>query len=80
MVNLSDAVTGKRIGSITGEQLQFLVDQLEEESLEDRDYAITRMTVDYLETQGGDPDLIALLRQALGGREEVMIRWSRTVV
>jgi processive 1,2-diacylglycerol beta-glucosyltransferase len=80
MVNLYDAVTGQHIGSINGEQLQFLIDQLEEESLEDRDYAITRMTVDFLETQGGDPGLIDLLRQALGGRDEVTIRWSRTVV
>ena len=78
MINLYDAVTGQRVGSITSEQLQFLIEQLEEESLEDRDYAITRMTVDYLESQGGDPDFIALLRQALGGREEVTIRWSRT--
>ena len=77
MINLYDAVTGQRIGSITVEQLQFLIEQLEEESLEDRDYAITRMTVDYLESQGGDSDLIALLRQALGGQEEVTIRWSR---
>jgi hypothetical protein len=80
MINLDDAVTGQRIGSITVEQLQFLIDQLEEESLEDRDYAITRMTVDFLDTQGGDPALIALLRQALGGRDEVTVRWSRTVV
>jgi hypothetical protein len=77
MINLYDQATGQRIGSIDPDQLQFLIEQLEEETLEDRDYAITRMTVDFLETQGGDPALIALLRQALGGREEVSIRWSR---
>lgn len=77
MINLYDQATGHRLGSISDEQLQFLMDQMEEESLEDRDYAITRMTVDYLETQGGDPALIGLLRQALGNREEVIVRWSR---
>lgn len=78
MINLYEQETNQRLGSVNAEQLQFLIDQLEEESLEDREYAITRMTVDYLEGQGGDPTLISLLRGALGGREEVLIRWSRS--
>lgn len=78
MINLYDQETNQLIGSISDEQLQFMIDQLEEESLEDRDYAITRMTVDYFETQGGDPELIAMLRSALGGRDEVNIRWLRS--
>jgi processive 1,2-diacylglycerol beta-glucosyltransferase len=77
MINLYEQGTNQQIGSLSDEQLQFLIDQMEEESLEDRDYAITRMTVDFLEAQGGDPELIALLRSALGGREEMTIRWSR---
>jgi processive 1,2-diacylglycerol beta-glucosyltransferase len=77
MINLQDQTSGQFIGSITDEQLQFLIDQLEEESLTDRDYAITRMTVDYLESQGASPELLALLRKALDSREEVLVKWTR---
>jgi hypothetical protein len=52
MVNLYIQETGEFTGRITEEQFQFLVDQLEEETLEDRDYAITPMTVDFLVAQG----------------------------
>jgi hypothetical protein len=78
MVNLYIQETGEFTGRITEEQFQFLVDQLEEETLEDRDYAITPMTVDFLVAQGGDPELINLLRRALGDRSEVNVRWSRS--
>jgi processive 1,2-diacylglycerol beta-glucosyltransferase len=78
LVNLYVQETGEQLGSITDEQFQFLVDQLEEESLEDRDYAITPMTVDFLAAQGADRALLDLLRQALGDRSEVNVRWSRT--
>ena len=65
------------LGEISGKQLQFLIDYLEEEFLEDRDYAITNLTLDYLSARGADPDLIALLRQALGDSEEITIIWKR---
>ena len=38
MIRLYDKDSGAELGTITKEQLQFLVDQLEQESLEDRDY------------------------------------------
>lgn len=77
MIKLFDAQTGEMIGSITEAQLQFLKEQLEEESLEDQDYAIARMTVAYFATLDADPQLITLLTRALGTKEEVIIRWTR---
>ena len=65
------------LGEISGKQLQFLIDYLEEEFLEDRDYAITKLTLDYLGAGGADPALMALLRQALGEAEEITIIWKR---
>jgi processive 1,2-diacylglycerol beta-glucosyltransferase len=76
MINLTDEDTGQPIGSITEAQLQYLIDQLEEEWPEDRDYAITPMLVDYFEGQGADSELVALFRKALRGREAVNILWS----
>ncbi|UCG53237.1 MAG: galactosyldiacylglycerol synthase [Candidatus Latescibacterota bacterium] len=77
MINLYDNETGQFLGRITEEELQYLIDELEEESLEDRDYYLTRDTIDMLEKTGGDTDLVKLLRTALGDRDGVEIRWSR---
>ena len=64
------------LGEISGEQLQFLVDNLEEEFIEDRDYAITRLTIDYLDAKGADPALSSLLKLALGEQGEITIIWK----
>lgn len=77
MPNLYNQTTGELISSITEAQLQSLVDQLEEESLEDQDYAIDPMTLAYFEGQGIDPDLVGMLRAALGNRLEITVRWTR---
>ena len=76
MVKIYDKENGVFIGAISDEQLQFLADQLEEESLEDSDYAITPMTLSLFEGEGADPDLVSLLRKALGEREEMNISWQ----
>jgi hypothetical protein len=76
MIRLHDAERGTVIGTISEAQLQFLIDELEEESPEDRDYYVSADTVDMLEENGGDPELVALLRSALGGREGLDVRWS----
>jgi processive 1,2-diacylglycerol beta-glucosyltransferase len=77
MINVSNAKDGNIIGTLTEAQLQFLVDNMEEESLEDQDYAITPMTLAYFEELGADPALLGMLRQALGSQEELVIRWER---
>jgi processive 1,2-diacylglycerol beta-glucosyltransferase len=53
------------LGSITDAQLDFLIDNLEEEFEEDDDYFLNRDTLDYLEGKGIDGELAALLRAAL---------------
>jgi hypothetical protein len=65
------------IGTLTESQLQFLIDNMEEESLEDQDYAITPMTLAYFAELEADPALLEMLRQALGNQDELMIRWER---
>lgn len=77
MIELRDKDSGDAVGTISEQQLQFLVDQLEEESSEDRDYYINADTIEMFEEAGADRDLVAALRQALGGREEMEIRWRR---
>lgn len=77
MIALRDKETGADLGTISEEQLQFLVDQLEEEFEEDRDYYISPETVDLMNQNGADPELVNLLRGAIGDREGVEIQWSR---
>ncbi len=77
MVKIYDEATGTVYGTISEAQLQFLVDQLEEESLEDTDYYINEATLDLLEAEGADAGLLTVLRNALGDREDMDIRWTR---
>ena len=48
MIQLHDKETGKAVGAITEDQLQFLKDRLEEESAKDQDYYINEDTIDSL--------------------------------
>jgi processive 1,2-diacylglycerol beta-glucosyltransferase len=77
MINLREKDTDKELGSISEAQFQFLVDQLEEETMDDNDYAISKTLLDYFESQGADPELVSLLRNALAGRDEMDIVWTK---
>ena len=77
MYSLFDAGSGDAIGKLTEKQLQFLIDQLEEESLEDQDYYINIATLAMFESKGADAELMTMLRTAMGDRQEMDIRWSR---
>jgi processive 1,2-diacylglycerol beta-glucosyltransferase len=77
MIQLHEKETGVFVGTITAAQLQFLIDQLEEEAADDTDYYIDQATLDLFEEVGAEADLLALLRQALGTREGIEIVWSR---
>ena len=78
MIQIHDKATGAFIGTTTEQNLQFLVDQLEEESRHDQDYYINEATVDGFDEGGADKGLVELLRTALKGRTEMEIRWSRS--
>ena len=78
MVQLSDLETNQPIGTITDDQLHFLIDQLEEESEEDQDYYIDAATIEMLEGAGADQELLSVLRSALRGRDGIDIRWTRS--
>jgi hypothetical protein len=77
LITLYDVASGGKIGTITDAQLQFMMDQLEEESDEDQDYYVNSDTLDLFEAAGADPALTDLLRKALGDRTEMDIRWER---
>jgi processive 1,2-diacylglycerol beta-glucosyltransferase len=69
--------TGVYLGAITPEQIQFLVDQLEEESLDDTTYYLDGPTLDLLARNGADPQFVAALRATFGDRDYIEIRYIR---
>ena len=78
MIQLHDKDTGALVGTISEDNLQFMIDQLEEESGDDQDYYINETTVDNFEEAGADKALVDILRRALRGRTEMELRWSRS--
>jgi hypothetical protein len=77
MIRLYEKDTKNFLGTITETQLQFLIDQFEEESTEDTDYYINQDTLDLIADAGADADLLTLLRQALGTRADIEIQWTK---
>jgi hypothetical protein len=77
MITLTEKGTDRPLGQITEEQLQYLKDNLEEEWIEDQDYAVTPLLLQYFEEKGADTELVSRLRNALGGREEIEIVWHK---
>lgn len=77
-IQLFDADNNQPIGEITEAQLAFLEAQMEEESTEDRDYYISADTMDMLASGGADAALLALLKRAMAGREDITIKWVKS--
>jgi hypothetical protein len=67
--------SGKLLGALTAEQVQTLVDLLEEEDDDDRDYYIDRDMLEFLEGEGADAALLDMIRPHVGEDEGIEIEW-----
>ncbi|MGH9751055.1 MAG: hypothetical protein ACRD5D_00285 [Candidatus Polarisedimenticolia bacterium] len=76
MITLYDADNDNRIGEITEPQLEVLIEELVEESLDEFTWNLTGPVIDSLETAGAEPALIGLLRRALGSRSSMELRYD----
>lgn len=74
MIRLFDNDNDAPIGEITEAQLDFLQEQLIEETLDSTTFALAPATVDSLAMNGGDPEVIAVLKKALGSRSSMELR------
>ena len=77
MIHLYNDATGQLLGSITEADLKVLMDVLEEESSDDRDYYIDRATIDVIGDGRATEHLLKILRDAVGEGDGVDIRWER---
>jgi hypothetical protein len=71
--------SGKLLGTLTAEQLEELVALLEEEDTEDRDYYIDKDVLAFLEEEGADEALLAMVRPHITDDEGVEIEWREEV-
>jgi hypothetical protein len=78
MVRLYETGTNRLCGTLSDRQYEILAEALEEEDLEDAECVISGDTIELLEDQGVEPDLLELLRAALGDNPEVAIRCERS--
>ena len=75
MITLKNKDTDSIIGTINEKQLQFLIDQLEEEASDDQDYYINKDTLEMFEKNGIDRELLEMLISALGSHDDMEIEW-----
>ncbi|HSH54281.1 MAG TPA: hypothetical protein VK967_04565 [Methylotenera sp.] len=78
MITLKEKNTNKWLGSITEDQLQFLIDQLEEEHKDDQDYWLNRITLDVLKENGADTALTSMIEEAMGDKDEIEFYWTKS--
>jgi hypothetical protein len=78
MVILKNKKNGQWLGSITEAQLQFLIDELEEEAKDDQDYWLNLTMIEMLEAKGADKVLVDILKQGIGDQEDLEIVWSKS--
>jgi len=76
MYRLFNVDTDEDIGVLTEEQIQFIIDNLEEEGFEDQDYYIDKNTLSFFEEVGCDSELLELLGDALGEEKGINIRYE----
>lgn len=74
MTTLSRKSDNLSLGEISEAELQFLVDNLEEdEGLGDNEYNLSRMTLMFLKENGLSAHLASLIETALGDQDDVDI-------
>jgi hypothetical protein len=78
MVRLYEVGTNRLCGRLTERQFEILAEALEEEDLEEGESALNAELLELLEEQGVEPDLLEVLRAALGDQAEVTIRCERS--
>jgi hypothetical protein len=78
MVRLYEMGSNRLCGTLSDRQYEILAEALEEEDLEEAECVISGDTIELLEDQGLEPDLLELLRSALGDNPEVAIRCERS--
>jgi hypothetical protein len=77
MFKLSMKDSGAFLGTVDGVDLQLLIDQLEEEHENDKDYFVCDDTIEMLKESGASAALLKLLTTAVGNSDGVEVVWQK---
>ena len=78
MVKVYNKTTNELLGRISEDELTFLQEQLEKESLTDTDFYLRKETIDeFAASAGATEHLVSVLRAGLRNDEAIEIRWER---
>jgi processive 1,2-diacylglycerol beta-glucosyltransferase len=78
MIRLYETGSNRLCGTLSDRQFEILAEALEEEDLEDGESSLSIETIERLEDEGAEPNLLDILRAALGDQTEVAIRCERS--
>ena len=75
-MKLYDDRSGALVGEVTEDDVQFLIDQLEEERADDVAYYVNADTVEFLRERNATPELLEVLTRAIAAQGDAELRWS----
>jgi hypothetical protein len=75
-VELFNAETDRTLGHVNDDVIEWLLAQLDPDDEGVEDLEITPDVLEALTNAGGDPGLIGILREGLGKRRQIRVRWS----
>ena len=76
MIKLFDADNESEVGSINDIQLEQLMENLVEETIDEYSWNLNGSALAGLEANGVDAELVAMLRRALGNRTSMELRYE----
>ncbi len=76
MIKIYNKATYESLGRVSAEEFKFLQDHLEDESITDRDYYITRESIDSFAEDGAPVRVVELLRNGMRSDKDIEIRWE----
>jgi processive 1,2-diacylglycerol beta-glucosyltransferase len=76
VIRLYDNDNESEIGQLSEAQLDFLQEQLVEDAIDSYTFDLSQASLDSLEMNGGEADLVAMLRKAIGTRNSMEVRYE----
>lgn len=77
-VLITDKSTGEKLGTISNEQLRFLIEAFTEEQMEENDFYFINELFDlFVKEKKTDPSLTEFIRNALKDKDEIVLHWER---
>ena len=78
MVTLKDKNTNAWLGSVSYAQLQFLINELNDEYKNGQEYLVNRDSLEILKQQGAEAALTKVIEKAMGDKDKIEFYWIKS--